>query len=146
MFTGIITSLGEVVAIEQRGDLRIAIAGDYDPGSVAIGASIACSGVCLTVVETGEQGGRGWFAVDAAAETNKITTAGRWNTRTRRGRRLKPRPKASETRFDSAARTTTFRAGNPLPSRWTTTSTHPRRSHRCTPGALPGGSTCSSEH
>ena len=65
MFTGIITSLGEVVAIERRGDLRIAIASDYDPQTIAIGASIACSGVCLTVVEVGPDARRrSRFAVD----------------------------------------------------------------------------------
>ena len=81
MFTGIITSLGEVVAIEQRGDLRIAIAGDYDPGSIAIGASIACSGVCLTVVEVGpEARRRSRFAVDVSAEKLARTTLGRWRS------------------------------------------------------------------
>jgi|SRR5262245_13535456 len=79
MFTGIITSLGEVVGIEQRGDLRIAIAADYDPESIAIGASIACSGVCLTVVEAGpDPRRRSRFAVDVSAETLARTTLGRW--------------------------------------------------------------------
>jgi riboflavin synthase len=79
MFTGIITSLGEVVAIERRGDLRIAIAGDYDPEAIAIGASIACSGVCLTVVEVGPDAQRrSRFAVDVSAETLARTTLGRW--------------------------------------------------------------------
>ena len=79
MFTGIITSLGEVVAIERRGDLRIAIAGDDDPQGIAIGASIACSGVCLTVVEVGPDARRrSRFAVDVSAETLARTTLGRW--------------------------------------------------------------------
>ena len=79
MFTGIITSLGEVVAIERRGDLRIAIASDYDPQNIAIGASIACSGVCLTVVEVGPDARRrSRFAVDVSAETLARTTLGRW--------------------------------------------------------------------
>ncbi len=79
MFTGIITSLGEVVAIERRGDLRIAIVGDYDPEGIAIGASIACSGVCLTVVEVGPDAQRrSRFAVDVSAETLARTTLGRW--------------------------------------------------------------------
>ena len=79
MFTGIITSLGTVESIEQRGDLRMTIAGDYDPQSIAIGASIACSGVCLTVVEAGPGRTRNsWFAVDVSAETLARTTLGRW--------------------------------------------------------------------
>ena len=77
MFTGIITSLGEVVAIERRGDLRIAIASDYDPQTIAIGASIACSGVCLTVVEVGPDARRrSRFAVDVSAETLARTSFG----------------------------------------------------------------------
>ena len=84
MFTGIITSLGEVVAIERRGDLRIAIASDYDPQTIAIGASIACSGVCLTVVEVGPDARhRSRFAVDVSAETLARTTLGRWQPGTR---------------------------------------------------------------
>jgi riboflavin synthase len=79
MFTGIITALGEVVAIERRGDLRMAIASDDDPAGIAIGASIACSGVCLTVVEVGPDARRrSRFAVDVSAETLARTTLGRW--------------------------------------------------------------------
>jgi riboflavin synthase len=79
MFTGIITALGEVVAIERRGDLRIAIASDYDPQGIAIGASIACSGVCLTVVEVAADPRRASrFAVDVSAETLARTTLGGW--------------------------------------------------------------------
>jgi riboflavin synthase len=74
MFTGIITDVGKISASEQRGDLRLVIACGYDMDSVAIGASIACSGVCLTVVDKGE----GWFAVDASAETLSRTAAGMW--------------------------------------------------------------------
>lgn len=74
MFTGIITDVGKISAIEQRGDLRLIIACAYDMDSVAIGASIACSGVCLTVVDKGE----GWFAVDASAETLSRTAADMW--------------------------------------------------------------------
>ncbi len=86
MFTGITTDLGEVLDVEPRGEglRRLKIACGYPRGSIALGASIACSGVCLTVVETGEESGRTWFAVDAAAETMRVTTAGRW----RRGTRL----------------------------------------------------------
>lgn len=80
MFTGIVTDIGEATAVVPRAaDLRrLTIACHYDPASIAIGASIACSGVCLTVVERGEAGGRAWFAVDAAAETMRVTTVGTW--------------------------------------------------------------------
>jgi riboflavin synthase len=80
MFTGIVTDLGEVVAVEQRAEglTRVKIACTYDPDTIAIGASIACSGVCLTVVARGRDGNRAWFAVDAAAETLQVTTVGDW--------------------------------------------------------------------
>jgi riboflavin synthase len=80
MFTGIVSDIGEVIAMQPEGDglHRLKIACGYDRASIAIGASIACSGVCLTVVGTGEEGTRTWFAADAAAETLKVTTAGRW--------------------------------------------------------------------
>jgi riboflavin synthase len=80
MFTGIVTDVGEVVAVEPRAEglARLRIASGYDPDSIDIGASIACSGVCLTVVGRGREGNRGWFAVDAAAETLRLTTVGRW--------------------------------------------------------------------
>lgn len=74
MFTGIITDIGTIISAEQRGDLRLVIGTGYDMGSVAIGASIACSGVCLTVVEKAE----GWFAVDASAETVSRTAEDIW--------------------------------------------------------------------
>ena len=77
MFTGIITSLGEITAIARAGDdLRLEIACDYAPETVDIGASIACSGVCLTVTATGahERGGR--FSADVSAETLSKTTVG----------------------------------------------------------------------
>ena len=61
MFTGIITDVGKVCAIEKKGDTRIKIETSYDTDDVAIGASIACSGPCLTVVEKGP----GWFAIEA---------------------------------------------------------------------------------
>ena len=81
MFTGIVTDIGEVVAIEERaqGLRRLTIACAYDPASIAIGASICCSGVCMTAVATGKN----TFSVDAAAETLKVTTVGRWRTGTR---------------------------------------------------------------
>jgi riboflavin synthase len=76
MFTGIITDIGTIISAEQRGDLRLVISTGYDMDSVAIGASIACSGVCLTVVEKAD----GWFAVDASAETVSRTASGMWTT------------------------------------------------------------------
>jgi riboflavin synthase len=86
MFTGIISDLGEVIDIEEKAEgLRgLTIACGYDPETIDIGASIACSGICLTVVERGRTGNRAFFAVDAAAETLRISTAGAW----RRGTRL----------------------------------------------------------
>jgi riboflavin synthase len=85
MFTGITTDVGEVVAMRQQAEglRRLSIACSYDRASIAIGASIAHSGVCLTVVETAEQAGRTIFSVDAAAETLRMTTAGSWRTGTR---------------------------------------------------------------
>jgi riboflavin synthase len=85
MFTGIVTDIGEVVAVKSRGDglARLEIACSYDPDTIAIGASIACSGVCLTVVARGRTGNRASFAVDAAAETLRLTTVGSWRKGTR---------------------------------------------------------------
>jgi len=85
MFTGITTDVGEVIAVQVRAEglHRLKIACAYQRASIALGASIAHSGVCLTVVETGEEGGRTWFAVDAAAETLRMTTAGNWRQGTR---------------------------------------------------------------
>jgi len=80
MFTGIITDLGEVRSVKPRADNlhRITIFCRYPRAEVVQGASIACNGVCLTVVDAGDEDGRVWFAVDAAAETLKLTTVGRW--------------------------------------------------------------------
>lgn len=80
MFTGIISDLGEVIDVEEKAEglRRIRIACGYDPDAIDIGASIACSGICLTVVERGRTGNRPSFAVDAAAETLRMTTAGAW--------------------------------------------------------------------
>jgi riboflavin synthase len=80
MFTGIVTDVGTVRSAEQRGDLRLVIACGYDMDSVELGASIACSGACLTVVDKGDD----WFAVDISAETVAKTAAERW----REGARL----------------------------------------------------------
>lgn len=74
MFTGIITDLGRVTAVERVGDTRFTFATGYDMSSVEIGASIACSGPCLTVIEKGP----GWFAAKASAETLARTTLGSW--------------------------------------------------------------------
>jgi riboflavin synthase len=74
MFTGIITDVGRIEAVEARGDLRARIACGYDLAGVDLGASIACSGVCLTVVDKGD----GWFAVDVSAETQSRTAPGLW--------------------------------------------------------------------
>ena len=74
MFTGIVTDVGRIEAVEARGDLRVRIACGYDTSTIDLGASIACSGVCLTVVEKGA----GWFAVDVSAETQGRTAPGLW--------------------------------------------------------------------
>lgn len=85
MFTGIVTDIGEVVHVRTRGEglHRLKIACSYERASIAEGASIACSGVCLTVVGAGVEDGRTWFAVDAAAETLEVTTVGTWRHGTR---------------------------------------------------------------
>ena len=75
MFTGIITDIGTITKAEQRGDLRLVIQCGYDMAGVDIGASIACSGCCLTVVDKGAD----WFAVDASAETVAKTASGVWS-------------------------------------------------------------------
>jgi riboflavin synthase len=74
MFTGIVTDVGIVRSAEQRGDLRLVIETSYDLDSVEMGASIACSGACLTVVDKGDD----WFAVDVSAETLSRTASGHW--------------------------------------------------------------------
>ena len=74
MFTGIVTDIGTIRSAEQRGDLRLTIATGYDMATVDLGASIACSGVCLTVVDKGAD----WFAVDVSAETVSRTAADLW--------------------------------------------------------------------
>lgn len=80
MFTGIVTDVGEVRSVTPRADNlhRITIACAFPRAELIEGASIACSGICMTVVGTGEEDGRTWFAVDAAAETLAVTTVGRW--------------------------------------------------------------------
>jgi riboflavin synthase len=80
MFTGIVTDVGEVIAVAPRGDglTRVSIGCGYKRASLIEGVSIACAGICLTVVGAGEEGGRAWFDVDAAAETLRLTTAAQW--------------------------------------------------------------------
>ena len=85
MFTGIVSDLGEILEVEQKAEglRRLNIACSYDPDAIDIGASIACSGICLTVVGRGRTGNRSLFAADAAAETLRMTTAGTWAAGTR---------------------------------------------------------------
>ncbi|MGB6087675.1 riboflavin synthase [Parvibaculum sp.] len=78
MFTGIITDIGRVRSVEKRGDTRFIIATAYDPDGIDIGASIACAGCCLTVVEKGRDGEGNWFAVDVSQESLDCTTLGNW--------------------------------------------------------------------
>lgn len=80
MFTGIVSDIGTIRTAEQRGDLRLVVGCHYDMATVAIGASIACSGVCLTVVDKGPD----WFAVDLSAETISRSAQGVWSV----GRRI----------------------------------------------------------
>ena len=74
MFSGIVTDVGRVRSVESRGDTRIVVATAYDTATIEVGASVCCSGACLTVVATGG----GWFAVDVSAETLARTTLGDW--------------------------------------------------------------------
>ena len=84
MFTGIITDIGIIRTREDRGDVRLVIGTAYDVDGIDLGASIACSGACLTVVDKGVDGDGGWFAIDASAETLTRTAPGMWDA----GRRL----------------------------------------------------------
>jgi len=85
VFTGIINDIGEVLEVsEQAPGLRqLYIGCGYDPETIQLGASIACSGPCLTVVERGRRGKQAFFAVDVAAETLHVTTAGSWHRGTK---------------------------------------------------------------
>ena len=84
MFTGIITDIGIIRSAENRGDLRAVIGCRYDSYTIDLGASIACSGVCLTVVDKGHDADGHWFAVDISGETQSCTAQGQWV----QGRRL----------------------------------------------------------
>lgn len=78
MFTGIITAVGQIRETRQQGDLRAVITCPFDPATIALGASIACSGVCLTVVDRGGTPGDAWFAVDISGETIACTAPDMW--------------------------------------------------------------------
>lgn len=88
MFTGIVTAIGTITNVEDRGDTRVVVACPWDPAGIDIGASIACSGVCLTVVEKGGKEGDAWFAVDVSGETVARTAKDQW----RADRRLNLEP------------------------------------------------------
>lgn len=83
MFTGIITDVGRIRAVERRGDVRFTIGTAYAAEGIAIGASIACAGCCLTVVEKGRDDASDWFAVDVSRESLDCTTLGTWREDTR---------------------------------------------------------------
>jgi riboflavin synthase len=84
MFTGIVTDIGTIRAVEPRGDLRVVVQTSYDSAGIDMGASISCSGVCLTVVDKGRDDTGDWFAVDVSGETVSRTAQGQWTA----GRRL----------------------------------------------------------
>ena len=84
MFTGIITDIGTIDRVETRGDTRVVVSTAYDTARIDLGASIACSGVCLTVVDKSPAGVPGWFAVDVSGETIERTASDQWT----RGRAL----------------------------------------------------------
>ncbi len=84
MFTGIVSDIGTIETVENRGDTRLRIATAYDTDTIDLGASIACSGVCLTVVDKGVDGGRSWFDMQVSAETIRRTARDQWT----QGRRL----------------------------------------------------------
>jgi riboflavin synthase len=84
MFTGIVSDIGTISAVETVEDTRVTIHTVYDPASIDLGASIACSGVCLTVINKGTNEEGNWFAVDVSGETISRTAEGQWTA----GRRL----------------------------------------------------------
>ena len=83
MFTGIVSDIGTIVSVSQNADTRARISTSYDPDGIALGASIACDGVCLTVVDKGRDGDSPWFDVDYSAETLSKTNLGAWVPGTR---------------------------------------------------------------
>jgi len=82
MFTGIVTAIGTIREARQTGDLHAIVSCPFDPAGIAMGASIACSGTCLTVVDKGGTAGDAWFAVDISGETVACTVPGRWTAGT----------------------------------------------------------------
>ncbi|CUH38473.1 Riboflavin synthase [Jannaschia seosinensis] len=78
MFTGIVTDIGTIRRLDPRGDLRVRIGTAYDPAGIDLGASIACDGCCLTVVDRGTDADGGWFDVDVSAESLSKTALGDW--------------------------------------------------------------------
>ena len=81
MFTGIVTDIGTIVSVKDRKDLRrLRVASRYPARSLALGASVAHDGVCMTIVGKGARGKGSWFEVEAGAETLARTTAGQWQT------------------------------------------------------------------
>lgn len=84
MFTGIVTDIGRIEAVEERGDKRFTINTAYDVDSIDLGASISCNGACLTVIAKGRSAaGQGWFQVDVSAETLSCTSLDSWGAGTR---------------------------------------------------------------
>jgi riboflavin synthase len=84
MFTGIVTDIGEVTALSPRAaGMHVRIATAYDPDTIALGASIACGGPCLTVIERGIAGNRAYFEVEASSETLSRSTLKTWSSGTR---------------------------------------------------------------
>ncbi|MEM8822305.1 MAG: riboflavin synthase [Pseudomonadota bacterium] len=83
MFTGIVTDIGTIRALDRRGDLRARIGTSYDPDGIDLGASIACDGCCLTVVDRGRDADGAWFDVDVSAESLSKTAMGDWDVGTR---------------------------------------------------------------
>lgn len=84
MFTGIITDVGTIARVETLSDTRVVVRSAYDPETVDLGASISCSGVCLTVIDKGSDAAGHWFAFDVSGETISRTAQGQWSE----GRRL----------------------------------------------------------
>lgn len=83
MFTGLITDIGEILEIRQQGDTWLKIGCAYDPATIAQGASICCSGACLTALERRQENGRSWFSVEVSQETLDKTTLGTWQVGTK---------------------------------------------------------------
>ncbi len=89
MFTGIVTDIGSVLSRQDRGDLRVRLATSYDSTTIDVGASIACDGICLTVVGKGQgDAGQNWFDVDISAETLSKTSIGTQRNGWQVGRRI----------------------------------------------------------